>query len=147
MAVSTFDSNGRQPNATESLSFMHFILIVCPCSLQTLGDLVTCDRKLMGACPNASRHSLKKPLPVKRKSFATDINMNLRNFGIVSNLQPRGIFVQTECSTCKTDYSCVHNSRFDCKRHTETKVPKDFDKLKTNKKSMSEFCGNPVKKV
>ena len=49
MAVSTFDSNGRQPNITESLLFMHFILIVCPCSLQTLGDLVTCDRKLMGA--------------------------------------------------------------------------------------------------
>jgi hypothetical protein len=69
--------------------------------------------------------------------------MNLRYFGIVSNLQPRGIFVQTECSTCKTDFSCVHNSRFDCKCHTETKVHKDFDKLKTNKKSMLEFCGNP----
>ena len=35
--------------------------------------------------------------------------------------------------------------RFRCKRHIETKGRKYFDKLKTNNKSMTEFCGNSVK--
>ena len=35
--------------------------------------------------------SLKKPLPEIRKILANDINMNIRNFGIVSNPQQRGI--------------------------------------------------------
>ena len=35
--------------------------------------------------------SLKKPLPEIRKILANDINMNIQNFGIVSNPQQRGI--------------------------------------------------------
>jgi hypothetical protein len=31
--------------------------------------------------------SLKKPLPVMRKNLANDINMNIQDFGIVSNPQ------------------------------------------------------------
>jgi hypothetical protein len=36
----------------------------------------------MAACPNARGLSLKKPLPVRKKSLANDINMNIQNFGI-----------------------------------------------------------------
>ena len=49
------------------------------------------------------------------------------------------------CSTYQTDFSCTHDGRFDCKHHIETKGHKDFYKLKTNNKSMTEFCGNAIK--
>jgi len=49
------------------------------------------------------------------------------------------------CSSCQTDFSCAHSGRFDCKCHIKTKGHKDFDKLKTNNKSMTELCGNSVK--
>ena len=51
------------------------------------------------------------------------------------------------CSTCKTDFSCAHSEKFDCKCHFETKGHKDFDKLRTNKKSITEFCVKSVKTV
>jgi hypothetical protein len=42
--------------------------------LTNTGDLVTCDRKLMVACPNEKGLSLKKTLPVIRKNLTNDIN-------------------------------------------------------------------------
>ena len=48
--------------------------------LTNTGDLVTCDRKLIVACPNEKGLSLKKTLPVIRKNLTNDINMNNVNW-------------------------------------------------------------------
>jgi hypothetical protein len=64
---------------TDSLSFKHFIMIVCPCSLQILWWSSNMCLKINGGKPNAGRGlSLKKI-------------MNIREFGIVSSPQGRGI--------------------------------------------------------
>jgi hypothetical protein len=89
------------------LSFMRFIMVVCPCSLQTLWWSSNMCLKINGGMPNASRGlSLKKSLPVINRERCKHEYTEIWNCFKPST--KGDAFVR--CSTCQTDFSHVYTA-------------------------------------